>query len=60
MLDFVTLTCPSCGGKLQIDNNVELFTCGYCGSEHVVNRGGVDYYPCTCDRRNTSSAKGGR
>lgn len=40
MPDYVTLTCPSCGGKLQINNDVERFACGYCGSEHVVKRGG--------------------
>jgi hypothetical protein len=40
MTDFVTMTCPSCGGKLQIGNTIDRFACGYCGSEHVVNRGG--------------------
>jgi hypothetical protein len=40
MPDFVTLSCPSCGGKLQITNNIERFACGYCGNEHVVRRGG--------------------
>lgn len=40
MPDFFTLTCPSCGGRLQIGNDVERFACGYCGGEHVVKRGG--------------------
>lgn len=40
MTDFVTLTCPSCGGKLQITNDIEQFVCGHCGNEHVVRRGG--------------------
>jgi len=40
MPDFVTLSCPSCGGKLQITSNIERFACGYCGNEHVVSRGG--------------------
>ncbi|MDP1714155.1 MAG: hypothetical protein Q8L41_05360 [Anaerolineales bacterium] len=40
MAEFVTLTCPSCGGKLQITNDIEQFVCGYCGSEHIVRRGG--------------------
>jgi len=40
MTDFVTLTCPSCGGKLQITNDIEQFVCGHCGNEHIVRRGG--------------------
>ncbi len=40
--DFVTLTCPSCGGKLQITNDLDRFACGFCGTEHIVKRtGGV-------------------
>jgi predicted RNase H-like nuclease (RuvC/YqgF family) len=40
MEDFVTLSCPSCGGKLQITNNVERFACASCGNEHLVLRKG--------------------
>lgn len=40
MADFVTLTCPSCGGKLQITNDTERFACERCGTEHLVKRGG--------------------
>lgn len=40
MADFITLSCPSCGGKLQITNDVERFACSHCGNEHVVKRGG--------------------
>lgn len=40
MADFVSLTCPSCKGKLQIGKDLERFACGYCGTEFVVNRGG--------------------
>jgi ribosomal protein S27AE len=38
--NFLTLSCPSCGGKLQITNDIERFACGYCGKEHLVRRGG--------------------
>ncbi len=43
MSDFITLSCPSCGGKLQINNEDERLVCPYCGNEHVVSRaaGGV-------------------
>ena len=40
MADFVTLSCPSCGGKLEITNNVERFACSHCGREHIVKRSG--------------------
>ena len=40
MADFVTLTCPSCSGKLQINQELQRFACSYCGTEFVVNRGG--------------------
>jgi predicted RNA-binding Zn-ribbon protein involved in translation (DUF1610 family) len=40
MVDFVTLTCPSCGGKLQITKDIERFACGHCGNEHIVKRSG--------------------
>lgn len=40
MPDFITLTCPTCGGKLQITDDVERFACSHCGNEHVVRRAG--------------------
>jgi hypothetical protein len=40
MPDFITLSCPSCGGKLQVTPDLEQFACGYCGKEHIVKRGG--------------------
>lgn len=39
MPDFINLTCPSCGAKLQITNDIERFSCGHCGNEHIVKRG---------------------
>ncbi len=40
MPDFVTLTCPTCGGKLQITNDIDRFACGHCGNEQIVKRSG--------------------
>ena len=40
MANFVTLSCPSCGGKLQITQDVERFACSHCGQEHIVKRSG--------------------
>lgn len=38
--DFITLACPSCGGKLEITPDMERFACKFCGSEHLVRRAG--------------------
>ena len=38
MGDFVTLTCPTCGGKLQITPDIDRFACTHCGNEHMVKR----------------------
>lgn len=37
---FVTLSCPSCGGKLDITSDLDRFACAHCGREHIVKRGG--------------------
>ena len=38
MGDFVTLTCPTCGSKLQITPDIDRFACSHCGNEHLVKR----------------------
>jgi hypothetical protein len=38
MGDFVTLTCPTCGGKLQITPDIDRFACTHGGNEHIVKR----------------------
>ncbi len=47
MADLITLSCPSCGGSLQITSEIDRFACGYCGQEHIVNRKGgiVSLFP---------------
>ncbi len=40
MTNFITLTCPSCGAKLQITGEIDRFACAACGNEHIVNRSG--------------------
>jgi hypothetical protein len=40
MSEFITLTCPSCGGKLEVTNSMERFACANCGNEHLVKRQG--------------------
>jgi len=38
LADFITLTCPTCGGKLQITPDLDRFACSHCGNEHLVKR----------------------
>ena len=38
--DFITLSCPNCGGKLNITADIERFACQFCGHEHIVRRRG--------------------
>jgi hypothetical protein len=40
MVNFVTLSCPTCGGKLRITEGIDRFACAHCGNEHIVERGG--------------------
>jgi ribosomal protein S27E len=38
--DFITLSCPNCGGKLEITPDMERFACKFCSTEHLVRRTG--------------------
>lgn len=38
LADYVSLTCPSCGGSLQIPSDINRFACAHCGREHIVRR----------------------
>jgi predicted RNA-binding Zn-ribbon protein involved in translation (DUF1610 family) len=38
MTEFITLSCPSCGGRLEVTEDIEQFACAHCGTEHRVRR----------------------
>ncbi len=40
MGDLLTLICPSCGGKLEVNGNESALVCKHCGSEHLIQRDG--------------------
>lgn len=40
MDDLITLTCPSCGGKLQVNPHAASLVCQHCGTEHLIHRDG--------------------
>jgi predicted RNA-binding Zn-ribbon protein involved in translation (DUF1610 family) len=37
---FISLNCASCGGTLEVYDDMERFACGYCGTEMAVQRRG--------------------
>jgi hypothetical protein len=39
MSNLITLTCPSCGGRLEVTNNTERYVCAHCGNAHIVDPG---------------------
>lgn len=47
MPNFVTLSCPTCGARLQVGNDLQRFACAFCGNEHIVKRAGgaVSLFP---------------
>ena len=40
MLKTIPIKCASCGGNLEITQEMEHFSCGYCGAAQVVERSG--------------------
>jgi predicted RNA-binding Zn-ribbon protein involved in translation (DUF1610 family) len=38
MNDFISMTCPSCGGQLQVRKDLQKYFCMYCGSELVLKQ----------------------
>lgn len=44
MNDFITLSCPSCGGDLQVTSNTQSLKCTYCGTEHIVRHDASSFY----------------
>ena len=40
MPDVITLSCPSCGGKLEISQGKDRITCPHCGNKYIVHNEG--------------------
>jgi hypothetical protein len=34
--EFIPLTCPSCGARINVVEGSSRFTCGYCGNDHLL------------------------
>jgi ribosomal protein S27E len=37
---FINLSCANCGAKLDVYDDMDRFSCGYCGTELIVQRRG--------------------
>ena len=37
-MKLVDLTCPSCGGKMQVNSELETVTCNFCGKQMIVDK----------------------
>jgi predicted RNA-binding Zn-ribbon protein involved in translation (DUF1610 family) len=61
--DLLPAVCPNCGGKLQVDPNVDTLICQFCGTEHIIRRnmsGEVTleaYARCPLCKRNDQAEK---
>lgn len=44
MPDLITLTCPTCGARLKVTDQIHLLHCRNCGNEHMVVRNAESIY----------------
>lgn len=44
MPDLITLTCPTCGAKLKVTDQIHLLACRNCGNEFMVHRDAGSIY----------------
>lgn len=43
-MPIIPLDCPACGANLNVDSNIDNWTCNYCGKPFVVKDAIVNYY----------------
>jgi hypothetical protein len=39
-LGIISLKCPNCGAGISVTPELDVFACGYCGAQQMVQRGG--------------------
>ncbi len=57
MNDFIAMTCPSCGGQLQVKKDLQKYFCMYCGSELVLKQDSEGVFSTMQTRDLQASAK---
>ena len=44
MNEFITLSCPSCGGKLNVEKNSPTYICEFCGQTHKLREQDIESF----------------
>jgi len=58
MNEFITLICPSCGGKLTVQKGASTYVCDYCGQTHRLRIEDVEAFSrCPVCHRNDKVEK---
>lgn len=57
MAEFINMTCPSCGGQLQVRKDMQKYFCMYCGSELVLKQDSEGVFSTMQARDLQASAK---
>lgn len=58
MDDLITLTCPSCGGKLTVQKDATTYVCDYCGQSHRLRAEDIEAFSrCPLCHRNDKVEK---
>lgn len=57
MDDFIALRCPSCGGNIQVEENLEKIFCTHCGTQLLLKQGADGLLTPMMARDLTASAR---
>ncbi len=57
MSEFVAMTCPNCGGELQVKKDLQKYFCMYCGTELVLKQDSQGMFSTIRARDLQASAK---
>jgi DNA-directed RNA polymerase subunit RPC12/RpoP len=57
MNDFIAMSCPSCGGQLQVRKDLQKYFCMYCGSELLLKQDSEGVFSTMQARDLQASAK---
>lgn len=49
-MEFISLSCNKCGAPLEVPENAQFLTCGYCGSRLAIKVHGKAHYTEVLDR----------
>jgi len=44
MSDFITLSCPTCGGSIRLNSNRREYICEFCGQKHMIRKEDIESF----------------